>query len=74
MLVTESQSGDAPKRKCSIKTNKKVEESGNQGQINHRNLSLFLSLHHTRYDCWHLVPDAKYLVSSYLKGGKISWA
>ena len=45
MLVTESQRGDAPKPPFSIKTNKELEKSGNQGQINHRNWSLFLSLH-----------------------------
>ena len=44
MLVTESQSGGAPKPTFSIKTNNKLENSGNQGQINHRNWSLFLSL------------------------------
>ena len=41
MLVTESQSGDAPKLPFPMKTN---EKSQNQSQINHRNESLFLSL------------------------------
>ena len=44
MLVTESQSGDAPKPTFSMNTYNKLEKSGNQGQINHRNVSLFLSL------------------------------
>ena len=44
MLVTESQSGDAPKPNFSMKTDETSEKSRNQGQINHRNLSLFLSL------------------------------
>ena len=44
MLVTESPDWDAPKPSFSIKTNKQLEKSGNQGQINHRNWSLFLSL------------------------------
>ena len=44
MLVTESQSGDAPKPKCSMKINTKSKKNGNQGQVNHRNWSLFLSL------------------------------
>ena len=34
MHHTESQSGDAPKPKFSMKTNKQIEKSGNQGQIN----------------------------------------
>ena len=44
MLVKESQSGDAPKRQFSMKTNKRLYKSGNQPQINHRNWSLLLSL------------------------------
>ena len=42
MLVTESQSGDAPKPQFSMKTNQNYEKSGNQDQINHRNWSLLL--------------------------------
>ena len=44
MLVTESPDWDAPKPTFSMKANNKLENSGNQGQINHRNWSLFLSL------------------------------
>ena len=45
MLATEVRSGDALKPKFSVKTDDKSNKSGNQPQINHRNLSLFLSLH-----------------------------
>ena len=45
MLVTESPDWDAPKPLFSIKTNKQSEKSGNQGQINHRNLSRLLNLY-----------------------------
>ena len=44
VLVTESPDWDAAKNPVSIKTNNQLEKSRNQGQINHRNLSLFLSL------------------------------
>ena len=44
-LATEVRTGDAPKPIFSMKTNKTFESSGNQDQINHRNWSLFLSLH-----------------------------
>ena len=43
-LATEVRSGDAPKPSFSINTDDKLKKSGNQPQINHRNLSLFLSL------------------------------
>ena len=45
MLVTGVRSGDAPKPQFSMKTNKQIEKAGNQGQVNHRNWFLFLSLH-----------------------------
>ena len=44
MLVTEPQSGDAPKPSFPMETNTKYKKIGNQPQINHRNFSLFLSL------------------------------
>ena len=44
MLATEVRTGDAPKPQFSMKTGAKLKKSGNQPQINHRNLSLFLSL------------------------------
>ena len=44
MLATEVRSGDAPKPMFSMKNNEQFKKSGNQPQINHRNLSLFLSL------------------------------
>ena len=44
MLVTESPDWDAPKPPVSMTTNNKLEKSGNQGHINHRNWSLSLSL------------------------------
>ncbi len=44
MLVTQSQSGDAPKPQFAIQPDNKLGKSENQGHINHRNWSLFLSL------------------------------
>ena len=44
MLATEVRSGDAPKPPFSMKSYNKLRQSGNQVQINHRNVSLFLSL------------------------------
>ena len=45
MLATEVRAGDAPKSSFSMKTYQKSKKSGNQPPVNHRNFSLFLSLH-----------------------------
>ena len=44
-LATEVRAGDAPKAPFSTKTYEKLKKSGNQPPVNHRNFSLFLSLH-----------------------------
>ena len=44
MLATEVRSGDAPKPSFSMKPYEKSKTSGNQHQINHKNVSLFLNL------------------------------
>ena len=46
MLVTEVRTGDAPKPQHFNENQLKIQKtSGNQPPVNHRNFSLFLSLH-----------------------------
>ena len=44
MLVTEVRTGEEPEPQFPMKTDERLKQIGNQPQINHRNVSLFLSL------------------------------
>ena len=64
-LATEVRTGDAPKPQVSTKTYEKLKKtSGNRPPVNHRNFSLFLSLHGARCELsvsWYHLPGIRYI-------------